>query len=141
MRPIFVLILLSFLLIGCQDYGGERPAVVTNKTVFLLGEPIDVTISNETEPAIYLLNCCGSPEFHIDRRESERWIQYDNHLIPCPLMCPGCQINVAISQPVQTNVGGNEIEQRGTYRLRFFFQRGEAEPGLSELTSNTFTVD
>ena len=158
MRRIFVLVPLCALFLCCRDSGNEAvvgPTAEIAKPSYAIDEGAAITISNETEPTIYLLKCCDRLVYYVDRLDDTgTWSQYRSSDMPClygcfsdgPQFLPNSYFIVPVSQshPYQETVN-HGINQKGVYRFRFlyrFVERwGRGQLDSQEITSNSFTIE
>lgn len=109
----------------------------TDQSVYVPGEPIDVTVANTGPRRLFLENCCGALIVSVERQEDNAWV------VERPAVCETLCLSIPLElRPGETRSAPDYLAllTPGRYRLtlRFWFYRdGE----LVETSSPVFTVE
>jgi len=141
MTRLILISVFIITLVSCSEDPNdaqEKLLVQTNKSSYINGETISLTINNFNTSTAHLASCCTSVAFYIDKNENENWVEHSNFGLPCLALCPGIDLTISFTESLTDSL---VINENGKFRIRIPYTFDLNQNWTGEIVSNSFIIE
>ena len=141
MTRLILISVFIITLVSCSEDPNdaqEKLLVQTNKSSYINGETISLTINNFNTSTALLASCCTSVAFYIDKNENENWVEHSNFGLPCLALCPGIDLTISFTESITDSL---VINENGKFRIRIPYTFDSNQSWSGEIVSNSFIIE